>query len=322
MENIPEVTVVIPAYNAEAYLARAVDSVLVQEGCCYELIIVDNNSSDATARIARDYELRFPGQVRLLAEARPGASAARNAGLASARAPWVQFLDADDVLLPEKLQRQLILVRPDLDWIVGTIRLRSQNGKETDADIATDLWWGLLTYTGLGHLNANLFRTGALRKLGGFNEEYLNCNDFELFFRLVQAGRRYAEDLVPGAVHIHHDGPRITNTNRVEMARRRLELTNRMISHLKVSRPDYFAANRTLINTALLRVIRKQATVDVDTATENFYRYFPGGYRKKDFEAARLPAFLLAYPVLGFGMVERVRLLLASILPSSLKGSS
>lgn len=319
MEGAPEVSVVIPAYNAAAYLARAVDSVLTQEGCRFELIIVDNNSTDQTAEIAREYEARHPGTVRLITETKPGASAARNHGLAQAQAPWVQFLDADDVLLPGKLNRQLAIVAPGLDWIIGTLRMRSQDGRETEAEIAADPWQGLLTYTGLGHLDANLFRTQTLRKLGGFNEEYLNCNDFELFFRLVKSGVSTAQDLVPGAILIHHAGPRITSTDRPGMARRRVELTERMIDHLQAKRPEYFKQHRTLINAALLRVLRKQATVDLPAAIENFKRCFPKGFRKADFDTVQLPAFYPVYSVLGFGKVERARVFLAALLPSSLK---
>jgi len=254
-----------------------------------------------------------------MTETRPGASAARNKGLAHARAPWIQFLDADDILLPGKLQRQLSITGPGIDWIVGTLRIRNQNGHEKDTTIAADPWQGLLSYTGLGHLDANLFRTENLRKLGGFNEEYLNCNDFELFFRLVKEGSNYGKDPVPCAVLIHHAGPRITNTDREGMARRRLELTCRVIDDLKVNHPVYFQAQRKAINSALLRVLRKQATVDVVAATKNFERKFPEGFRKADFDLSRLPAFSPAYSTFGFGLTERVRIFLAAMLPSSLK---
>jgi len=134
--------------------------------------------------------------------------------------------------------------------------MRSLTGRETDAAIATDPWQGLLTYTGLGHLDANLFRTQSLRKLGGFNEDYLNCNDYELFFRLMKKGYSYAKDQTPGAVLIHHAGSRITNIDRAGMARQRLKLTNRMIDCLKIDHPEYYREHRRAVNCGCYRKLQ------------------------------------------------------------------
>ncbi|MBI2833512.1 MAG: glycosyltransferase [Acidobacteria bacterium] len=99
---MPEVSVIIPAYNAAAYLAAAIDSVLGQTCQDFELLIVDDGSTDATPDIARSYGTR----VRHVRQPKSGVAAARNRGISESRGPWVAFLDADDAWLAPKLELQ------------------------------------------------------------------------------------------------------------------------------------------------------------------------------------------------------------------------
>jgi glycosyltransferase involved in cell wall biosynthesis len=94
------ISVVIPAYNAEAFLAEALESARTQTRPAAEIIVVDNGSTDASSAIAQNAAARV---IRL---ERPGVSAARNAGIRAASQPWIAFLDADDVWDPDKLALQ------------------------------------------------------------------------------------------------------------------------------------------------------------------------------------------------------------------------
>lgn len=100
------VSVVVPAYNAERTLERTLRSISDQTVAVREIIVVDDGSSDATAEATRRYAETDP-RVRLVSKDNGGASSARNAGIASASGDFVAFLDADDVWLPHKLERQL-----------------------------------------------------------------------------------------------------------------------------------------------------------------------------------------------------------------------
>jgi len=108
------VSVVIPAYNAEAHVGRAIESVLAQSRPADEIIVVDDGSSDATATAAQ----ACGEQVRVIVQENAGAGAARNRGVREARSEWVAFLDADDEWLPEKLARQMeqLADHEGLDW--------------------------------------------------------------------------------------------------------------------------------------------------------------------------------------------------------------
>lgn len=124
------VSVVIPAWNVAAYIARAIDSVLAQTRPAQEILVVDDGSSDGTADIVRGYGDR----VRYIYQPQTGAAEARNRGISEAAGRWVAFLDADDQWLPDKLARQMELLarNPDIVWAYSNYLLH-----HTDSDRQT-----------------------------------------------------------------------------------------------------------------------------------------------------------------------------------------
>jgi len=125
--NRPTVAVIMPFLNTEEFLEEAIQSVVHQTMPCWELILVDDGSTDRSGEIARRYAERDPARIRLLRHpdrASHGSSAARNLGLANARGSWIALLDSDDVWLPDKLERQLALLEqnPTVDVLYGRTR--------------------------------------------------------------------------------------------------------------------------------------------------------------------------------------------------------
>lgn len=108
------VSVVIPAYNVEQYIGRAVDSVLAQSRPAQEVIVVNDGSKDGTAAVIQ----RYGPDIRYIYQEKAGASVARNRGIEEAKGEWIAFLDADDEYLPDKLKVQMALMErnPDLVW--------------------------------------------------------------------------------------------------------------------------------------------------------------------------------------------------------------
>lgn len=123
----PRFSVIIPAYNAEATLARALDSVLAQTWPAYEIIVVDDGSSDATAAVVATYD----DKVRYLYQHNAGVSAARNAGAQAATGDWLAFLDADDWYYLNRLKwhADWITRDSDLDFLTGDYEYRDPSGK-------------------------------------------------------------------------------------------------------------------------------------------------------------------------------------------------
>src|SRR5688572_32276770 len=97
------VSVIIPARNAGRWIREAIESVLAQTAPAHECIVIDDGSTDDTARVAAE----FGAPVRVITTGGRGVAAARNAGAASATGDYLAFLDADDVWLPRKLELQL-----------------------------------------------------------------------------------------------------------------------------------------------------------------------------------------------------------------------
>lgn len=109
------VSTVIPVYNRATMLREAVDSVLAQTWRPIEIIIVDDGSTDDTPAMEAELYRRQPDTIRLLRQANAGPGAARQLGLEAARGEFIQFLDSDDLLLPEKFALQIAGLRSDLD---------------------------------------------------------------------------------------------------------------------------------------------------------------------------------------------------------------
>lgn len=110
----PVVTTVIPAYNAARFVARAIDSALMQ-GVAQQIVVVNDGSKDETSAVVRAYG----DAVELIEQQNGGVSSARNRGISAARGEFVAFLDADDVWLPGKLAPQLALFKADPE--LGTV---------------------------------------------------------------------------------------------------------------------------------------------------------------------------------------------------------
>jgi glycosyltransferase involved in cell wall biosynthesis len=117
--SLPLITVIIGAYNAERYLAEAIDSVLAQTHPRLELIVVDDGSTDGSGRIAKSYG----DPVRCIRQKNGGMAAARNRAIPEARGDYLAFLDADDRFPPDKLRSQLAVfeAQPELDVVYGHV---------------------------------------------------------------------------------------------------------------------------------------------------------------------------------------------------------
>lgn len=115
----PTVSIIVPAYNCEGLLPRALDSIVGQTFGDWEIVLVDDGSTDRTDGVADAYALRLPGRFQHLRQPHAGSSAARNRGIDASRGRFVAFLDADDEFLPTKLERQLALfeLQPELGLV-------------------------------------------------------------------------------------------------------------------------------------------------------------------------------------------------------------
>ena len=186
---MPEVSVIIPAYNAAAFIREAVDSALAQRGVDLEVIVVDDGSTDETLSILEGYG----NAIHVHRQKNEGASRARNKGVKMATGHWLAFLDADDQWLPDKLAEQLALADPSIG-LVYTDRENFGNASRVASiqSEVTPLWEGdLFEPLLLGNFvttSSVIIQREWFCKLGGFKEELVPCEDWDLWLRFSAAG--------------------------------------------------------------------------------------------------------------------------------------
>lgn len=125
------ISVVMPAYNAARYIGQAIDSLLNQTYKDFELLVIDDCSTDDTVEIVKAYAAKDP-RVRLIQQpANGGVSVARNTGFQEAKYPWVALLDADDIALPDRLEKQVKAIESDPEVVAwgAAVRNMSPDGK-------------------------------------------------------------------------------------------------------------------------------------------------------------------------------------------------
>ncbi len=196
MTPAPFVSIIIPCYNAEPWIAEALESALAQTHPDREIIVVDDGSKDASVDVVRRFTARG---VQLVRQPNRGASAARNAGLAAARGDWFQFLDADDLLAPDKIARQLELADRIgrefafcAQWTRFTTTLAQADftPQPLCMDAAAVDWLVLkMEQNRMMHPAAWLITRELADKAGPWNEQLSLDDDGEYFTRIVAASR-------------------------------------------------------------------------------------------------------------------------------------
>jgi glycosyltransferase involved in cell wall biosynthesis len=190
----PDVSVVIPTFNRAAYLPESLESVLGQEGPSFEVIVVDDGSTDETPAVLA----RYGDRIRVIARQHEGIAAARNAGLAAARGRFVAFHDSDDVALAGRLAvpHAYLAEHPEFDVVVGNgVFLTSGAGGEPARPwlkpaVAAALDGREITFRevfrwNLGQLQATLISRESLLAVGPLSSEFIILDDLDIMLRLA-----------------------------------------------------------------------------------------------------------------------------------------
>ena len=190
------VSVVVPVYNAERWMADTLHSVFSQTYPHWELIMIDDGSSDASVAIAGDSVRDVRQRVELISTPNRGVSQARNLGISKSRGDYIAFLDADDLWYPDKLASQVDLLERDTDvtgagcWfdVVDETNGHVLSTREVAWDRAQIMRW--MTFECGGPLlpSTLLVRQKALAEVGDFDERLSTAADTDLAWRLVSSG--------------------------------------------------------------------------------------------------------------------------------------
>lgn len=238
MPDVPHVSVVIPTFDYGHYLADAVRSALGQTWTAREVIVVDDGSTDHTPEVLR----QFSGDIIVIRKQNAGLSAARNTGIAAATGAFIAILDADDVWVPHKLERQLAVFRDhpetgvvscaatQVDADLGHIRMLPCPANRDVAQLRRDLALRNVVSGG----SAALVRRECFDTVGLFDESLRSSEDWDMWLRIVRRFpiRFVEEPLV--AIRVTGD-----NMSGLRHADRMLANEMRVIDKQEAEDPDF-----------------------------------------------------------------------------------
>ncbi|WP_122088165.1 glycosyltransferase family 2 protein [Halalkalicoccus subterraneus] len=209
---MPVVSVVIPTYNRAGRLGRAIESVLAGRFEDYEIVVVDDGSTDDTEAVVTGYD---DGRVRYVYQENAGANTARNRGVAESRGEFVSFLDSDDEFHPETLEVAVDTLRGEPDSCAGiaTSYRKIRDGEVYAVIEAVD---GRITREDIvdanviGGFSCTTFRREVFDRVGGLREGLASSQDYEFYLRVLTESDYYMVGVPRVLVDYHAHGEQIT----------------------------------------------------------------------------------------------------------------
>lgn len=193
MKHKPDISIVIPCFNAEKTVGATLDSILAQSYQDYEVIAVNDGSSDATGDILGEYTDKFTGRLAIVSQVNQGQTVAKNVGTAHASGRFVAFIDSDDMWAPEKLSRQIEFLEHNshvgLCYTNGYY-IDEQNNRIEEVGVSPDYRGRCFQKLLMGNnmvASSVMVRTEVLDKVGWFDEELRACENWELWTRIAQS---------------------------------------------------------------------------------------------------------------------------------------
>ena len=240
----PAVSVIIPTYNRGWILREAIDSVLAQDFAEYELIVVDDGSTDDTGKILDSYGR----EIITLRQSNRGVSAARNRGIAESRAHLVAFLDSDDLWLPKKLTRQVdffndnpdaLICQTEETWIRRGVRV---NPKKRHQKLSGMIFEPSLDLC-LVSPSAVMIRKTLFDTVGTFDESLPACEDYDLWLRV---SRQYPVYLIDEPLIIKRGGHPDQLSKAAGLDKYRIQALQKLIENEPLSGFRKLAVAKTL----------------------------------------------------------------------------
>ena len=235
-KSAPTISVIMPAYQAEAFIARSIRSAQTQTLKPLEILVIDDGSPDNTAQAAASCgEL-----VRVIRQTNGGPAAARNTGAGEARGEWLAFLDADDAWLPRKLERQSALIDDSITLLHTYCTVDHNSQFAPDEQTFDSLWQKNTVCT-----SSVLLRKRDFDAVGGFDADrsIMAVEDYNLWLRLLHAGYQFRVvrdglvEYTPAPNNLSGQFGRMVRSelNNIEKIRRVCGLAASRVSHKQAS---------------------------------------------------------------------------------------
>ena len=305
------VSILIPCYNAERWIAEAIESALAQTYAPVEVIVVDDGSSDGSPGVIKS----FGDRIRHEAGPNRGGNAARNRLLELARGDWIQYLDADDYLLPDKLSLQMAYLRtcPDTDVLYGLVTKENW----TDTGVSRDLQiipephdpWVLLARWYLPQTGGPVWRKAALDSIGGWKLDQPCCQEHELYSRLLMAGKTFTYCPHNGAMYRIWSDDTVCHKDKPQTRRQRLAILRRAEDFLRQGKalsPRRLEAI-SMARFQMARLAWQDDPAEATQIVEDLMRADPGFQPLTNQPCGHHPpaSYRLLWRLLGFRAAER-----------------
>jgi glycosyltransferase involved in cell wall biosynthesis len=242
MEENPGISVIIPTFNSESFVAEAINSILMQEyQGTIEIIISDDGSTDKTLTIASNFD-----KVKILE--RPencftrGAAAARNRGLSACSQPFICFLDSDDFYCKSHFSKMTKILKENdsLGFVFcRVLECREENGKRmfrqwTHRKVnKNDIKNPVVSRSHIVHTNSFMFRKEVFENAGKFNESYSNGEDGDLWMRISEVYKGAFSDHFGAVYKTNHSEYQLTKNEEKEIRKSSLMIFNNAICRYK-----------------------------------------------------------------------------------------
>ncbi len=303
------VTIGIPCYNSEQWLEVAIRSALEQSHRPTEIIVADDGSTDDSRDIAR----QFGDEIRLIEQPNRGANAARNTILSQANGEWIQYLDADDYLIPVKVATQLseaaeriaeadVLYAPTFteEWSLGEAYNSTLIPIDDQAGIYEQWILWQLPQTG-----GCLWRRTALEALGGWDDDAPCCQEHELYLRAIMAGKIMVFTPSPGAVYRIWSEQTLCRKDPQLTIKVKTQLTERMLKWLDQTKRSTKATTQAA-GRAFFEMARTIAKYDLEAASKYHDQYQDRGLINMKGTPAAPWKYRLVYRLAGFRQAEKL----------------
>jgi len=304
------VSILIPSYNARAWIGGCIESALSQTWDNCEVMVIDDGSTDGSRAVLERYQDR----VTIVFRENRGGNPTRNELLSMATGKWVQFLDADDYLKPQKIARQVesALSRPEAGVIYSPQIIEHWQGETCSsnnvwnphAEDGDDDPWAYHLGWNLTQTGGALFRKHYLHEVGGWNEKQGCCQDNELYFRLLKSGVIFHRCPFADSVYRRFAGTTVSTEKPLRITREILRLLEEGEAYLS-GKGSLTARRSRAANTLRFRLARTAWPLDralarqiARTIRRKDPRFVPG----KGDEAPFL--YRLVFRVFGFTCAE------------------
>lgn len=287
-------------------MAECLNSVLQGKYTDIEVLCVNDGSTDGTAKVLMEHVGKFPQLLKVIQQKNKGANAARNAGLDMATGVYVQFLDGDDVLMPEKILGQLeMAVKDDADLVIGNYENKfMDNTRQEVLAFHEDAWMALIK-TELGTTSSNLFKRSFLENIGGWDQDLKSSQDYELMFRLLSKGAMVCFDQTVSTLVLKRESGSISRTDQQSNWVRYIALRCKIRDHLLNIGPNGYNQHLLVLDQYIFMALRVLAGFDLGQALELYKRELGSGF-KPILSKAIGPRYLFFFNLFGFSNAERI----------------